>query len=108
MATTCFVSLIIPQIFACTDSASETVFNQLQGAKLLALRADMEQNYPILRRTSYGKQVIAIEKLLFGPNGPPPLPPASTGSSGSSNLPSTNPSSTTGSDGAPARQVDIK
>lgn len=108
MATTFFVSLISPCVFTWTDSALEKVFNQLQGPKLVALRADMEQNYPILRRTSYGKQVIAIEKLLFGSNGPPPLPPASTGSSRSSNLPSTNPSSTTDSDGAPALQGDIK
>jgi hypothetical protein len=68
----------------------------------------MERNYPMLRRTSYGKQVIAIEKLLFGPNGPPPLPPTPTASSRSSTMPSTNPSSAADSDGSQAHPVDMK
>lgn len=63
---------------------------QLHGAELAALEADMKQNYPVLRRTSYGKQVIAIEKLLFGIDGPSSV----TTSSRSSTLPSTNASST--------------
>ncbi|KAJ9612264.1 mRNA binding protein puf3 [Cladophialophora chaetospira] len=86
----------------------QKVFNQLQGARLLALRADMEHNYPILRRTSYGKQVIAIEKLLFGNSGPPPLPPTSLPSSRSSNFPSTNTSSASDSDAPHLHQADIK
>ncbi|EXJ62764.1 hypothetical protein A1O7_03203 [Cladophialophora yegresii CBS 114405] len=85
----------------------QKVFNQLQGIKLMALRADMEHNYPMLRRTSYGKQVIAIEKLLFGNNGPPPLAPTSTTSSRSSNPPSTNASSTD-SEAPSLRYADVK
>ncbi|OCT55100.1 hypothetical protein CLCR_02749 [Cladophialophora carrionii] len=86
----------------------QKVFNQLQGAKLVALRADMEHSYPMLRRTSYGKQVIAIEKLLFGNNGPPPLPPTSTTSSRSSIPPSTNPSSNADSEAPSLHQTDVK
>lgn len=46
----------------------------LQGAELAALEADMKTHYQTLRRTSYGKQVTAIEKLLFGS----PLIPGAT------------------------------
>ncbi|OAG35684.1 hypothetical protein AYO21_10155 [Fonsecaea monophora] len=77
----------------------QKVFGQLQGSEQQALRADMEQNYPVLRRTSYGKQVTAIEKLLFGGNGPLTT---STTSSRSSTLPSTNASSTIDGDTPPS------
>ncbi|OQV02064.1 Pumilio-family RNA binding repeat-containing protein isoform 4 [Cladophialophora immunda] len=83
----------------------QKVFGQLQGSDLLALRADMEQNYPVLRRTSYGKQVTAIEKLLFGGNGPSTT---STASSRSSTLPSTNASSTVDGETPPSHPSDIK
>ena len=83
----------------------EKVYAQLQGAELAALEADMKQNYPILRRTSYGKQVLAIEKLLFGGNGPP----TATASSRSSTMPpSTNASSTADGAGTPTHQPDAK
>ena len=68
----------------------------------------MERSYPILRRTSYGKQVIAIERLLFGNSGPPLMPPTSTASSGSSTLPSTDPSSRAESDTPSLHQADVK
>src|ERR1700742_4970408 len=72
-----------------TDQATEKVFNQLSGDRLRSLKEDMERNFPVLRRTSYGKQVIAIEKLLFGNNGLPPVPPLTpAASSRSSTLPS--------------------
>lgn len=80
------------------------MYAQFEGADLLALEADMKRNYPILRRTSYGKQVIAIEKLLFGGNGPP----ASSTSSRSSTLPSTSASSTGEGDGNPPHQLEGK
>lgn len=53
---------------------------------MAALEADMKGHYPMLRKTSYGKQVTAIEKLLFGS----PLTPSGTTSSRSSLLPSAN------------------
>ncbi|OAP61070.1 hypothetical protein AYL99_03271 [Fonsecaea erecta] len=83
----------------------QKVFGQLQGSDLLALRADMEQSYPVLRRTSYGKQVTAIEKLLFGGNGPSTT---STASSRSSTLPSTNASSTVDGETPPSQPSDTK
>ncbi|KIV91149.1 hypothetical protein PV10_05722 [Exophiala mesophila] len=64
----------------------QKVHKSLQGAELAALEADMKSHYPMLRKTSYGKQVTAIEKLLFGG----PLTPSGTTSSRSSLLPSTN------------------
>jgi mRNA-binding protein PUF3 len=71
------------------NQATEKVYHQLQGEQLMSLREDMLRNYPVLRRTSYGKQVIAIEKLLFGNNGLPPVPPLTpAASSRSSTLPS--------------------
>ncbi|KIX10017.1 uncharacterized protein Z518_01098 [Rhinocladiella mackenziei CBS 650.93] len=82
----------------------QKVYSQLQGAELLALAADMKHNYPVLRRTSYGKQVVAMEKLLFGGNGPP----TTSTSSRSSNLPSTNASSTVDGDGTPAPKPEVK
>lgn len=102
-----FLSLIF--MHASTKPGTEKVFNQLQGARQHELRADMERNYPVLRQTSYGKQVIAIEKLLFGSNGPPPpLPAASTASSRSSTLPSTNASSTADSETPALQKAAIK
>ncbi|KIW97126.1 uncharacterized protein Z519_02518 [Cladophialophora bantiana CBS 173.52] len=83
----------------------QKVFGQVQGPDLLALRADMEQNYPVLRRTSYGKQVTAIEKLLFGGNGPSTT---STASSRSSTLPSTNASSTVDGETPSSHHSDFK
>ncbi|EXJ72185.1 uncharacterized protein A1O5_04689 [Cladophialophora psammophila CBS 110553] len=83
----------------------QKVFGQVQGPDLLALRADMEQNYPVLRRTSYGKQVTAIEKLLFGGNGPSTT---STTSSRSSTLPSTNASSTVDGETPSSHHSDFK
>ena len=64
----------------------------------------MKQNYPVLRRTSYGKQVVAIEKLLWGGNGP------STASTSSRNSvqPSTNASSTAESPEEPTHQAEAK
>ncbi|KAK5064643.1 hypothetical protein LTR84_000477 [Exophiala bonariae] len=71
----------------------QKVHAQLGGAELVGLEADMKQNYPLLKRTSYGKQVGAIEKLLFGGNGPSTAS-ASEGSQDSTD-PSTKTSSTT-------------
>lgn len=85
-------------------TGAEKVYSQLQGADLLALEADMKHSYPYLKRTSYGKQVIAIEKLLFGANGPP----TATSSSRSSILPSTNASSTADGDATSPNQADSK
>jgi hypothetical protein len=55
----------------------------LHGRNKDALEAEMRSVFPQLKRTSYGKQVIAIEKLLFGgpqpmilPHGPVPHGPA--------------------------------
>lgn len=81
-------------------TSAEKVYSQLHGAELLALEQDMKCNYPVLRRTSYGKQVIAIEKLLFGGNAPSTI----TTSSGNSALPSTNASSTADGEGAAQKQ----
>ncbi|KEF61182.1 uncharacterized protein A1O9_02747 [Exophiala aquamarina CBS 119918] len=82
----------------------QKVHAQLVGAELVGLEADMKQNYPLLKRTSYGKQVGAIEKLLFGGNG---RSTASTSSHGSE-LPSTTNSSTTDSPDTPTRPSEGK
>ncbi|KAL2419983.1 Pumilio-like protein 2 [Exophiala dermatitidis] len=50
----------------------QKVHDQLQGAELSALREDMKRNFLALRRTSYGKQVMAMEKLLYGGECPSP------------------------------------
>lgn len=80
---------------------AEKVHARLQGAELLALEAEMKRNYPILTRITHGKQVIAMEKLLFCGNGPS----TSTASIRSSTLPSTNTSSSSGDvEGTPGFQ----
>ncbi|EXJ79868.1 hypothetical protein A1O3_08153 [Capronia epimyces CBS 606.96] len=78
----------------------QKVHSQLQGAELLTLEAEMKRNYPVLRRTSYGKQVMAMEKLLFTGNGPS----TATTSNRSSALPSTNASSSGDVEGTPSLQ----
>jgi len=44
---------------------TERVYNRLQGEELAALLADMQKNYDVLRRTSYGKQVTAIHRIVY-------------------------------------------
>ncbi|KIW56838.1 hypothetical protein PV05_05459 [Exophiala xenobiotica] len=43
----------------------QRVYNRLQGEELAALLADMQKNYDVLRRTSYGKQVTAIHRIVY-------------------------------------------
>jgi ribosomal protein S7 len=81
----------------------EKVYAQLQGQDLLALEADMKQNYHHLRRANHGKQVMAIEKLLYGSSGPP----STATSSRSSALPSTNGSIATDHDGNAINQAAV-
>jgi len=83
----------------------QKVHGRLRGAQRLALEQDMKQNYPFLRRTSYGKQVIAIEKLLFSP---PSAPSTVTTSSGSPRLSSTNTSSTADGEGPATQQPEVR
>ncbi|EXJ83901.1 hypothetical protein A1O1_07530 [Capronia coronata CBS 617.96] len=82
----------------------QKVHAQLHDAELLALEVEMKRNYPILRRTSYGKQVMAMEKLLFNGNGPSSV----TTSNRSSELPSTSASSSADGEGSPAAQRESK
>ena len=56
--------LPVSQLTFCT----EKVHSLLKGAELEALVNEMKLCLPQLKRTSYGKQVMAIEKLLFGVN----------------------------------------
>ena len=80
----------------------------MRGVALTNLRADMERNYPVLRQTSYGKQVIAIEKLLFG-NNPPPIPPPKSGASSLNSIfPYTNPSSNGDTDATSVHPAEVK
>ncbi|KAK5199308.1 mRNA binding protein puf3 [Exophiala xenobiotica] len=43
----------------------QRVYARLQGEELAALLADMQKNYDVLRRTSYGKQVTAIHRIVY-------------------------------------------
>ena len=62
--------------------SQERIHAVSKGAELEALTNEMKHCFPQLKRTSYGKQVMAIEKLLYGGN---PAPSAvSTSSHGSS------------------------
>lgn len=90
MAIMCFVSSWIylhrgSEIL----TKSEKVYDRLQGEALAALVADMKKNLPELRRTSYGKQVAAIEKLLY------PDQDSSSASTSSRNSVQTSTSNTT-------------
>ncbi|RMZ88638.1 hypothetical protein DV736_g4136, partial [Chaetothyriales sp. CBS 134916] len=49
----------------------QKVYSWLQGPDLDALVNEMKLCLPQLKRTSYGKQVMAIEKLLYGMPGTP-------------------------------------
>ena len=50
---------------------TERIHSVLKGSELEALTNEMKLCYPQLKRTSYGKQVMAIEKLLYGMSVPP-------------------------------------
>ena len=63
---------------------------QLHGADLQALREEMRQHLTILSQMNHGKQVAAIQKLLYESHGPP----SASASSRSPALASTNASST--------------
>jgi hypothetical protein len=47
------------------------VLNLLEGSQRAVLEGEMRACFLQLKRISYGKQVIAIEKLLYG--GAPPM-----------------------------------
>ena len=49
---------------------SERIHSVLRGAEFEALNNEMKYCFPQLKRTSYGKQVLAIEKLLYGGSAP--------------------------------------
>lgn len=59
-----------------TDSRTEKVLGQLKGAEREALIEQIKPLLSQLKKFSYGKQIVAIEKLIFDPNSPAtgPLP----------------------------------
>ncbi|KIW47386.1 uncharacterized protein PV06_00086 [Exophiala oligosperma] len=75
----------------------QKVYDRLQGEALAALVADMKKNLPELRRTSYGKQVAAIEKLLY------PDQDSSNASTSSRNSVQTTASNSTSAEGDRAK-----
>jgi mRNA-binding protein PUF3 len=60
-------SRILPFSSQLTSDA-ERIHSVITGAELEALTNEMKLSFPQLKRTSYGKQVLAIEKLLCGMN----------------------------------------
>ncbi|KAI1617978.1 armadillo-type protein [Exophiala viscosa] len=68
----------------------QKVHAQLHGAELQALREEMRQHLTILSQMNHGKQVAAIQKLLYDSH----RPPSASASSRSPALASTNASST--------------
>lgn len=58
----------------------QKVLGQLKGAEREALIEQIKPLLSQLKKFSYGKQIVAIEKLIFDPNSPTAAPLAQTGS----------------------------
>lgn len=65
MATTSFVSLI-PQHVLTMLMFVEKLLGQLKGAERVAFVEDLKPQLLALKKYNYGKQIAAIEKLIFG------------------------------------------
>ena len=63
-----------------TNVHSEKVLGQLKGSEREALIEQIKPLLSQLKKFSYGKQIVAIEKLIFDPNSPStgPLPHATS------------------------------
>jgi mRNA-binding protein PUF3 len=53
-----------------TNTHTEKVLGQLKGAEREALIEQIKPLLSQLKKFSYGKQIVAIEKLIFDPNSP--------------------------------------
>lgn len=77
-----------------TDIRTEKVLGQLKGAEREALIEEIKPLLSQLKKFSYGKQIVAIEKLIFDPNSPVngPLPHTSSATPPNSHKSSPQPS----------------
>lgn len=67
METTSSVSRLVFHIMDTTNLVTEKVLGQLKGAERDALVDQIKPLLSQLKKFSYGKQIVAIEKLIFDP-----------------------------------------